>query len=285
MSSRSQHRRVLLLGASGKLGRLARAVWHAAAPERLEIVPVFRQMAEVPGAVVWSPDQTERLLPPADAVLALWGGVPGAGQDLAVNADLALRADAVARAVGADRVLHCSSAAVYRPAAEPLTEDTPTDPQSPYGRAKAEMEATIAALPDRGVRQIVLRIGNVMGADSLGASLRKGGGITLDRFADETGPRRSYIAASDFAAALAVLSAAPLETVPEVLNIAAPKATAMADIARAAGHDVAWRDAPEAAVPLVALDTGRLARLCPLPISAADATYLAGDARRWEHAL
>ena len=227
--------------------------------------------------------------PRFDAVIALWGVTSGSAEALAANTDLALRAVEIARAVGARRVFHASSSAVYAPAPQLLPETAPCAPLGAYGAAKLAMEAAIGqaaqADPD-GPQQVILRFANLAGGDSLFAAMERakaaartsstggtGGAaqITLDRFADGQGPRRSYIAPHDLARALEVLIAAPLEGAqagmqagaPLVINCAAGGATAMEDIARAAGVDVAWRPAPEGAAQCVALDVRQLAQYAP----------------------
>jgi hypothetical protein len=104
-------------------------------------------------------------------------------------------------------------------------------------------------------------------------SIKRGPDLTLERFADGTGPFRAYIAPSDFArVACAMLrSAAPL---PHVINVAAPALTAMDAIARAAGCRIAWRDAPEGALHRLEIDTARLSRFVSLPETSADAEWL-----------
>lgn len=268
------------MGAGGKLGRLFRA----AASEAIEIRPVFRE-ARAPGDLEWQPGQSSDHLPECDVVLALWGIVPGPERDLAQNAVLALAASELGADLRADRVIHCSSGAVYCPGPLPLSEADAPDPQSPYGRAKLEMEAQIVRSTHDQLAQISLRIGNVMGADSLGASLRGNGPIQIDRFETGIGPARSYIAASDFARLIETLCAVPPGDLPPVLNVAAPRATQMADIARAAGRQIAWQVAPATAIPLVELATDKLQALCPLPWYSGSADYLWQDAQRWMDVL
>jgi len=88
-------------------------------------------------------------------------------------------------------------------------------------------------------------------------------GITLDRFADGTGPRRSYIAPGDLARVLAGLARLAMDDLPDLLNIAAPAPVAMEDLAGAADCPIIWRVAPPEAQAEVSLDTNRLARLLP----------------------
>jgi nucleoside-diphosphate-sugar epimerase len=264
---------MLMLGASGKLGRMLRAVWRDENGQGIEIIPVYRQSGQGEGAV-WAPGQPVGDLPRVDVVLALWGVTRGDGDALRKNAVLAEQAMALGAALGANRVLHCSSAAVYRPGPDPLSESAPTVPPGAYGSAKLEMERAIFKRGAEG--QVLMRIGNVAGAESLFHNMKPGGRITLDRFSDGSGPARSYVAPQLLARAVAALS---LPDAPDgVVNVAAPRSTEMAAIARAANCDVAWRDAPATAIPLVALDTTRLQSICAMAAVEADARHLVSQA-------
>lgn len=264
---------ILLLGASGKVGTLLRDSWAEAVGEAARLVPVARDGR---AGLRWAPGDPLDRLPQVDAVAALWGVTPGPGRDLADNTRLALLAQEIGAATGARVVLQASSGAIYRPGPDPLREEDGPDPVSAYGAAKAEMEAALTGA--RGPRAVCLRIGNVAGADSLFAAMAQSGTVTLDRFTDGQGPRRSYLDPADLARILAALATADTQSLPQVLNTAAPVATPMADIARAAGRAVAWREAPEGAAACVALDTERLSRHCPLDHAAASPARLARHA-------
>ena len=72
---------------------------------------------------------------------------------------------------GVKNFIFSSTAAVYGVAEEPVTEDVPKDPASPYGRSKLMTEwmlADTAAAHD--FRYVALRYFNVAGADPLGRS-------------------------------------------------------------------------------------------------------------------
>lgn len=272
---------MLILGANGKVAGMVRASW-AARSDAPVVTPVARKAAK--GLVAWVPDAPMDVLPNADVVVALWGVTPGPGARLGVNTNLALSAMRVAQSVGADRVLHCSSAAVYGPAERMLVEGDSCDPASPYGAAKVTMEQALAVFAARhpeGPRPVALRIGNVAGADSLFASLRRMGAITLDRFPDGAGPLRSYIAPGDLARVIESLAAAPLNDLSSVYNVSAPKPTGMDAIAKAAGREVIWRDVPANPMQNVVLDTTRLAALCPLAVACATPEHLVADVQKW----
>ncbi|MFD1342227.1 NAD-dependent epimerase/dehydratase family protein [Litorisediminicola beolgyonensis] len=267
---------ILLLGASGRLGRILRSAWPASAPPLHAL-----SRAGGPGLQAWSPGDSIDALPRVGSVVALWGVVPGATRSLSENAALASAAMDLGAQLGANRVLHASSAAVYRPGAHALSELEPADPVSAYGSAKRDMErAARTWRGGAGPQAVCLRIGNVAGAESLFGAMAGQDHVTLDRFPDGQGPRRSYLATTDLARAIAALATAPQEDLPDLVNLAAPRPTAMADIARAAGREVRWREAPPSAVPLVALDTARLETVIALGDAAAEPVHLVEDARR-----
>ncbi len=251
---------VLILGAAGKVGRALRRYW-AAHPSRV-LLPVWAergQEAAVDSAV--------------EAVVALWGVTEGSDEDLAANSALAGRAISLARGLGAGRVLHLSSAAVYTPSASDLSEAGGTAPTRPYGLAKVAMERAIAAEATPPLN-CALRLANVAGSDSLFKALSGKSDMTIDRFDAGNGPLRSYIAIPELAAVIEALLCCPDEDFPEVLNVAAPLPVDMSKIAVAAGRKFAWCTPREGAVERYVLDTTRLQHLVKLPKSASDAAHL-----------
>ena len=262
MPQHAMTKKLLVLGSSGKLGRMIRHVW--ASDPREGITPIYQSRTALCGAdtVTWAPGDAYTSLPACDAIIALWGRISGDADSLAENADLAEAARGVARATGASRVLHLSSAAIYGPAVNATEADAPA-PQSDYGRAKLAMEARVAGFADDGLHHVCLRLANVVGADSLAPALQRSAPVTLDRFSDGNGPLRSYIGAADLAAVLRALAELSAAHLPTTLNIAAHHPVAMQDLAQAAGKEIIWRDAPPAAVQTVTMNTERLAKLLP----------------------
>ncbi len=230
-----------------------------------------------PQVNVWVPGESPASLPAVDAVLALWGVARGDDTALAANTHLALAAQQLAVDLGASRVIHCSSSAVYAPSGEPQSECAVPVPAGPYGRAKLAMEHALGQAAVPGPPPTMLRIGNVAGADSLFANMRPGGVIALDRFPDGRGPRRSYLGPSDLARILATLIDAP--DGQGVFNVAAPKAIEMQALAEAAGCRIEWQPAPPGAIPALVLDTARISALCALPSRSSDPRWLIEDAR------
>ena len=267
-----QSGRMILLGASGKLGRMMLAIAGQTDLQQFEIIPVYRDLAGFDGGVSWQPGQDPAALGRADVIVALWGMTRGNSLELEANKTLALHAQELAAAVGASRVVHCSSAAVYCPGAGLLPEVAECSPPSPYGAAKLEMEQALEGAPSA----VWMRIGNVAGAESLFGNMRPGGRIRLDRFPDGTSPARSYIAPHDLANVIAALARCDM-TGP--VNVGAPCTTQMGAIAAEVRVGIDWVDAPKAALPLVGLDTTRLSEVITLPENAADPAHLVSSAR------
>lgn len=254
--------RILVLGATGRLGRLLRAAGDGFAPAG---ALRWQGRSRPPGAtgdwVICDPLADPGALAAAargcGAVLCLAGVVPGRGA-MADNSRLALAAIEAAAGAGARRarVLLASSAAVYGARPGPLSEAVPPAPASEYGRAKAEMEAAGAARAgELGVPLTALRIGNVAGADAaLGGWVP---GCVMDVFADGRTPRRSYIGPESLARVLGALARTP--DLPGVLNLAAPGVVEMGALLDAAGRPWSPRAAPPEALAEVALDVSALA--------------------------
>jgi nucleoside-diphosphate-sugar epimerase len=127
----------------------------------------------------------------------------------------------------------------------------------------------------------ILRLANIAGAgepfDSAARPLPES--LPLDRFGDGTGPVRSFISGRALAQVLARLSDLALQgrPLPRLLNVAAPRPTAMAEILSAMGRRWHWCAAPETAIQTVHLNIARLAALCPLPDDWASACHLVAD--------
>ena len=140
-------------------------------------------------------------------VLNLAGATPAGGNadpDVmnGVNVDVAGLVMEAAKLAGASRVLLASSSAVYgRPKVDqkPFTEICEVSPQNAYGRSKVLMEQLVQA----DVETCILRIGNVAGADALLGQMTDGDTskphrFSIDQFASQDGPLRSYIGPESF---------------------------------------------------------------------------------------
>jgi nucleoside-diphosphate-sugar epimerase len=243
---------VLLLGATGRLGRMIRRHW----PDRDGLT--LQSRGAQPGMLCLDPLRDGGALKAAAsgmrAVVCLSGVTPAhaaaSGDRLSLNADLALAA--IAAAPSDVRVFVISSAAVYGAAVGPHSETDTVTPQSAYGEAKLHMEHAVLA---QGEGQVcVLRVGNVVGADAIVGNWRAG--MTLDQMPDGRTPRRSYIGERTLARVMHALCAA--SSVPDVLNIAAPGLVEMGDLLDRANLAWAPRTPVGSVIEEVALDTCRL---------------------------
>ncbi|WP_273523523.1 NAD-dependent epimerase/dehydratase family protein [Rhodosalinus sediminis] len=278
--------RLLVVGGSGRVGRLLARAWAAAPPS---LAPLWQSRRGGAGALRWAPldagagGLTRQLDAAPAAMLVLAGVTPGPGAALEDNAALAAACLDAARAAGIPRVLYASSSAVYgAPGARPFREDDAPAPVSAYGAAKLAAEHACAAARGAGLEVCALRIGNVFGADALttnAARLGPGEALAIDRFADGAGPERSYIGPATLARVLGALAADPAP-LPETLNLAAPGRVAMADLATAAGLPWRWTPAPEGAVRRLLLDCSALAARVPVVAAEGTARGIAGELAR-----
>lgn len=274
--------KIILLGASGKVGQGLGRYWSQTNVD-FDVSSVFRKPRRLKAArksdVVWAPGQPLPDFGTVDAVLAFWGVTRGTPDMLEGNVALARSAIDLAEKVGASTAVHCSSAAVYGHGEDWYSETSATLPTTPYGRSKLAMETVITALAKQRnsrVRNIVLRIGNVAGADQLFAAMNRSNRVVLDQFPDGTGPQRSYITIPDIARSLEALLKQEAEG---CFNVSAPQPTAMEGILRSSGREFEWRTASEQAVHCVALNVSRLSEVIPLTKNQSCPDYLVSHAQ------
>ena len=267
------NRRVLVMGATGRIGKVLRrfwpeeaAIWQARAPREGHVV----------ADPLADPEGLARLAEGAGALLCLSGVVAGRGGNMADNVALGLAAVNAGARAGVP-VLLASSAAVYGRGAGAMGEDSPLAPINPYGQAKAEMEAEAQALGARlGVPVTSLRIGNIAGLDAILGGWRAG--FALDRFADGATPLRSYIGLATLARVLLALArdGAPAGA----LNLAQPGAIQMGALLDAAGLGWSPRAPGPEAIAEVVLDVARLAGYVAL-----DKAEPEGLVREWREVM
>lgn len=252
-----EHSKVLLLGASGRLGGMLQGFW----PQSDDLICHSR--ANRDGYVNFDPlkdpDALRGAIAGSRAVICLSGITPAhaaaTGDPLSLNTELAVATLRAADRAGGKRVFLASSAAVYGRATGPLAEDMACDPVSDYGRAKLEMEKAASAFAQvHPLPVTVLRIGNVAGADAILGGWSEG--MMLDAYPDGRTPQRSYIGPQTLAQVLHHLCRA--KTLPDILNIAAPGAIEMGALLDAAGLAWAPRPANDQTIARVALQTKRL---------------------------
>lgn len=267
--------RILLVGSTGRVGRLVAAGFVIVAQDTVRLFHQGRSPGKTTGIdMFWDPleDGPGPLTSwvqetgPVDAMIVLAGIVPASGKDLSLNTDIATACLDGARAAGIPRVLMASSSAVYGAWKEsPFSEGDPTRPVNAYGAAKLHMEAACARYRDTGPEVCALRIGNVAGADALLLNKARSSPdhpLNVDRFPDGGGPVRSYIGPVTLARVLTGLAVCPAP-LPENLNIALASPVAMEDLAQAAGLPWTFVPAPETAIQKITLDCSALCALLP----------------------
>ena len=284
-------RSLVVMGASGRVGRLVGAGWAADPPDGLTI----REQRRSGGAVPWQLSDGAAALAlaigRADVVLVLSGVTPAPGAEYGRNSALALAAMQAAALAGVGHVIVASSAAVYDPAGGAvLDEAAATGPLSDYGHAKLAMERACLEWQSDHARPglTLLRIGNVAGTDLFFRKLVAATAaepLQLDQFGDGSGPVRSYIGPATLARVLACLCrcAALGDALPALVNIGAPGGGVdMADFApalAALGHPVPMVRvaAPATALPALRLNVSRLQSLCPMPPEAGLASTMVAE--------
>ncbi len=255
----------VITGASGRVGRLLRLAWETVPPAGLDLIWLAR--------ADWNIGHTvPPKLPPGAVILHLAGQTRRA---LSENADIASLIAAQARVWRVSRLFIASSASVYSCTQRDISEQHHTGPVTAYGASKLRAEAQALAGGPRNTT--LLRIGNIAGADTILGKFPSTTPLVLDQVPGHSrGPVRSYIGPQALAAVVARL-AQLWPSLPPVLNVALPKAVAMADLLDAAG--VPWHFGPlnPRAIPKVGLDVSRLAALTMLP--AASASSIVADLR------
>ena len=265
---------LLILGASSRIGFFLHHLWAQGAldfgtPPIWQFRPkthIKRQRLVPDNHIIW--DMLHDPMPPVSptGVICLAGPTLGPNWD-----DTAALAQVAAKAAHGAPLLYISSQAVYGAGPEILSECSPCNPQA-YGAAKLAAEAILAKVSNA----TCLRVGNVVGADSLltNAQYRP---VTLDRFSDGRSPRRMMIGARTLGQALADLLT--LDHIAEpVLNLAQPGLVAMSDLLLAAKQSWTWQNAPEHALPELRLDLRKVMNLIDLP--QADPVDLIAQARQ-----
>jgi len=237
--------RVLVLGSSGRIGRMLRTAWAQYTDQNRDIKFVFQTRFEErnkPDDIKWDilrelPRAIEDLAP-FDCMIVLSGITPNIGADFTLNTTIGTACMAAAERLGCPHVLLTSTSAVYGTYSDdPFAESDTLNPVNDYGCSKRDMEVACHSLASlSGVRLCCLRVGNVAGADALllnGAALAPDEKLRLDRFEDGGTPVRSYIGPESLAQVILSL-VRTRRLLPAALNIATPVAITMRSLAEAA---------------------------------------------------
>ena len=273
---------VVVLGATGRVGRLILAEWAAHPPADLRFRIQRRDGTgpDIRWELASGTPALAQAIGAADVLLVLSGVTPAPGADYRQNTDLALASLQAGAGVGARHLFIASSAAVYgRSDGAPIGENAALAPVNDYGHAKLAMERACTgwlsrcSQPRPGVT--FLRIGNVVGTDLFFRNLASASAETplrLDQFVDGTGPVRSYIGPASLAKVLACLIRRAMQgdQLPAALNIGAPGGGVdMADfipalLALGQPAPVVRVPAAVAALASVRLSLDLLTGLCPI---------------------
>lgn len=242
----------LILGASSQIGQMFYQLWERGLLD-FGSPPLWQHRKAVAQkqTLIW-----DILADPAPQIAVSGVICLAGGPQVAENAALAQAAVTVAQ--GAP-VLFASTQAVYGPQVGMMQETSLCQPQGDYGITKLAAERAIAGHPN----VTSLRIGNVIGADALLRSVKKGP-VRLDQFADGQGPRRMMIGPRTLGHAMIDLLALGQIAEP-VLNLAQPGLVAMADLLDAAAAEWHWQAAPVTAIPALEMDLSAVLRLINLP--------------------
>jgi nucleoside-diphosphate-sugar epimerase len=258
--------RVLVTGAAGMVGSaIVQTLLTRGADVRAHAGPSGTDLAALPGGVpvsfaeITDANAVGRIVAEAEAVVHLAG--PASVAESFSKPGLYARAHVVGtasvidacRAADVRTLVHISSAEVYgQPHANPVAEEAPTDPRSPYGAVKLAAEAMArSCCPAAGIAAIVLRPFSVYGQRSperslVGRLARAAVGESALRVA-ALRPVRDYVHVDDLSVAVAtalanLLATGPAAAVP-VFNVGSGVGTSVHEMATLV-LEVAGRSAP-----------------------------------------
>lgn len=289
----------LFIGASGRIGRMVLRAWQQNPPAGVQIVPQIRHApddalapAVTPGMqpLIWDPAQGPEALAryvaaqgPVAGMFVFAGVTPGGAADFRQNVDICVQCLQAAQECDIPSVFVASSSAVYGLGPQmPMTEATGLAPLNDYGASKVAAEAACRAHRGAQPAKIVqLRIGNVVGADSLSINAQKrdpAQPMQLDQFADGQGPCRSYIGPVSLAHALIALAKNP-RAVPDILNLGAPVPVQMQSLLDCIGANWDFVPARPQAHQTITIDCATFSALAQLPDTASSARQMVQE---WE---
>jgi len=194
-------RRIGLVGASGFIGRAVSGRLEAAGHrvERIGRDALDRTLDGDPAPLIAALAGCDAVINCAGRahVLAHEGAALAEERFMAVNRDLAQAIGWAARSAAVPRMIHVSSVAAiasHSAPGQPIDDDTPPAPGTPYGRSKLAGDEQVLALATADFLPAVLRPPAVFGPDARGwfplflAAARRGAPLPLGRIEN----RRSF---------------------------------------------------------------------------------------------
>jgi UDP-glucose 4-epimerase len=261
--------RVVVTGAGGLLGeptvrRLLTSGWDVVAHIGPPGTPGEYLPVDVPTAHAEITDlpAVTRLLTDAAAVVH-FAGPPSVAQSFAAPAEFArVHTQGTAtllqacRTVGVQRLVYISSAEVYgQPSSNPVSEDAPLQPLSPYGAVKVGAELLIRALAaETGLDCVILRPFSVYGPRSPATSVvgRLARALADQQIAIRLAtlrPVRDYLHVTDVASAVDRALSLAAGPCPLVCNIGSGVGTSVRELAELArslsGRSAVIEEAPD----------------------------------------
>jgi UDP-glucose 4-epimerase len=255
--------RLLLMGASGRIGRSVRKSWDSQIQPVCDVVYQYRSQFGVED-LFWDPMSGVDLLlqhieshGKFNAMVVLSGTIVVTEDTLEYNSRLAEACLSAAHAAQIPKILIASSSSVYGAwGAEAFSESDNLKPLSMYGLSKVKMERICETWSNIGLEICCLRIGNVTGADALLSQWQHcdlKNPLLLDRFPNGKGPQRSYIGPNRLADAIIGLALYE-KRLPAAINLASSPPVYMEDLANMANLPWTWKEASTNAHQYITLD-------------------------------
>lgn len=140
---------------------------------------------------------------------------------------------------GVSRFIHASTDEVYGPAEQPVDEDAPLLPSTPYARSKADAEAEVRAARARGLDVRILRPTNAIGpgqhpeklAPRFVSRILAGRTLTVEGKGEQ---QRTFLPVGDLVSAFVLAAGAP--TANGVFNVSGLEEFSVLDLARLVGE-------------------------------------------------
>lgn len=259
----------IFVGSSGKIGRFISQASEERPDPNLDLTFQYRSVDECASASSiylnpWEKDAAAEVISIGlnFDVMFLFAGVTSDSSILEKNSEITRKWLDVASLLGCGRVIVASSSAVYGlGTGVSFTETSIPDPANDYGKSKLKMESDLATYREAGMRICNLRIGNVLGADSLWKSMQGASSqhpLELDRFENGAGPVRSYIDPFALLSVLVTLAKVPVDVLPHTLNVAVPNFIHMESILNCSNTPWVWKTAKSEDGQKIVLDCSLL---------------------------